>query len=135
MLVDTGPLLAAADRKDPAHAASRQLLESHPGPLVTTAPVVTEAGWLLDRQLGAAAEATFYRAIAQGEIVVQELTVEDWDRIAELVDTYADLHLGGVDASLVAVAERLVATDVATLDRRHFSVVRPRHVQAFNLLP
>lgn len=61
--------------------------------------------------------------------------MEDWDRIAELVDTYADLHLGGVDASLVAVAERLVATDVATLDRRHFSVVRPRHVQAFNLLP
>ena len=53
----------------------------------------------------------------------------------ELVEIYADLRLGAVDASVVAVAERLGATEVATLDRRHFTVVRPRHTAAFTLLP
>lgn len=59
----------------------------------------------------------------------------DWLRIAQLVVVYRDLPLGAVDASVVAAAERLGATDVATLDRRHFGVVRPRHVDPFTLLP
>jgi predicted nucleic acid-binding protein len=52
-----------------------------------------------------------------------------------LVAEYRDLPLGTVDASVIATAERLDATEVATLDRRHFSVVRPRHEVAFQLLP
>jgi len=56
-------------------------------------------------------------------------------RMAELVDTYADLPLGSTDSSVIALAERLGAVDVATLDRRDFSVVRPRHVGALTLLP
>jgi len=49
--------------------------------------------------------------------------------------TYGDLPLGTVDASVVAAAERLDITTIATIDRRHFSVVRPSHVEAFTLLP
>jgi len=135
LVVDTGAFLAAADRKDPAHPACRDLIEGHPGPLVTTALVVAETGWLINRQLGPAIEAAFYRGIAAGEITVEALSADDWARVAELVDRYADLPLGGTDASLVAVAERLGATQVATLDHRHFRVVRPRHVEAFELLP
>jgi predicted nucleic acid-binding protein len=56
-------------------------------------------------------------------------------RIAELVARYHDLPLGTVDASVVAAAERLGVLDIATLDHRHFRVVRPRHTTAFNLLP
>lgn len=63
------------------------------------------------------------------------VTAADLDRMAELVETYADFPLGLVDASVIAVAERLGAADIATLDRRHFSVVRPAHVPAFRLLP
>ena len=58
----------------------------------------------------------------------------DWLRIAELVATYRNLPLGTVDASVVAAAERLGVTDIATVDRRHFGVVRPEHVDAFTLL-
>ena len=97
--------------------------------------VITEAGWLIDRQIGPAAEADFYRSIAAGDLAVEALTGVDWERIAELVEIYADLRLGGVDASIVAVAERLGVIEIATLDRRHFTVVRPRHVDAFELLP
>ena len=64
-----------------------------------------------------------------------ESTSADLDRIFELVETYADLPLGTVDASVIAVAERLNLPAVATLDHRHFSVVRPRNVPAFELLP
>lgn len=59
----------------------------------------------------------------------------DWLRIAELIATYRDLPLGTVDASVVAAAERLGIAEVATLDRRHFGVVRPRHVESLTLLP
>ncbi|WP_249124581.1 PIN domain-containing protein [Saccharopolyspora erythraea] len=64
-----------------------------------------------------------------------ELTIEDVDRIHELVAKYADLPLGATDASVVSIAERLGVAALATLDRRHFSVVRPRHIPAFTLLP
>lgn len=59
----------------------------------------------------------------------------DWLRIAELVATYRDLPLGTADASVVACAERLGITQVATVDRRHFTIVRPVHTAAFTLLP
>ena len=66
---------------------------------------------------------------------VHDLGGGDWARVHELVETYADLRLGGTDASLVALAEHLGATRIATLNRRHFSVVIPRHTDAFELLP
>jgi uncharacterized protein len=128
-------LLAAADRSDPAHESCRDLLESHSGPLITTDLVLTETGWLLDRQLGPAAEAALYRSVADGELVVEQLSAADWKRIAELTRHYADQHLGGVDASLIAVAERLKLTTLATLDRRHFGIVRPSHTEVLTLLP
>ena len=128
-------LLAAADRSDPDHTACRELLEGHTGPLVTTELVIAETGWLIDRQLGAAAEAALYESAAAGEIRVEPLSAADWTRIAALTVQYADQHLGGVDSSLVAVAERLGATSIGTLDRRHFSVVRPQHITGFELHP
>ncbi len=108
---------------------------SAPRPLITTALVIAEAGWLIERQLGPAAETTLYRAVATGEIRVENLGDGDWERIAELVVQYADLGLGGTDASLIAIAERLNVAEIATVDHRHFTVVRPRHVDAFTLLP
>jgi predicted nucleic acid-binding protein len=140
LIVDTGPLVATADRADSNHAdsnhaACRDLLESDEGPLVTTAMVIAEAAYLINRQLGAKAEASLFSSIIEGQIQVADLEVTDWQRIQDLVNTYADLPLGGTDASIVALAERRGGIRIATLDRRHFSVVRPRHTDAFELLP
>jgi predicted nucleic acid-binding protein len=135
LIVDTGPLVATADRADKDHAACRALLEGEAGPLVTTAMVIAEAAYLIDRQLGPTAEAGLYTAITAGQLEVADLTGEDWARIGELVTGYADLRLGGTDASVIAVAERYGATRIATLNHRHFHVVRPRHATAFTLLP
>jgi uncharacterized protein len=135
LIVDTGPLVATADRADKDHHACRALLEGDEGPLVTTAMVIAEAAYLIDRQLGPAAEAALYASITSRQLLVENLEDSDWERIAGLVTTYASLRLGGTDASVVTLAERLGTTRIATLNHRHFRVVRPRHADAFELLP
>ena len=90
---------------------------------------------MLAREGGARAEAAFLTSLADGDLIVVELEPTDWSRTAELVTRYADLPLGGVDAAVVAVAERLGLSEIATLDRRHFGVVRPSHIFAFTLVP
>lgn len=85
--------------------------------------------------MGSKAEAAFLRSLARGELRQVEIESGDLFRMAELVETYADFPLGMADASVIAVAERLSVLDIATLDHRHFRVVRPRHTTAFRLLP
>jgi uncharacterized protein len=97
--------------------------------------VVTEAAYLIAARLGVEAEVRFLGDLAAGAFTVEPVAPADWLRIAELVGRYRDLPLGTVDASVVATAERLGITEVATVDRRHFGVVRPRHTEAFTLLP
>jgi hypothetical protein len=75
------------------------------------------------------------RSLAEGDFVPVDLKPVDYARMAELVSRYADLPLGTTDASVVALAERPGVDDVATLDRRHFSVVRPHHAEASTLFP
>ncbi len=135
LICDTAPLVAAADTADPMHQRCLALLQTHPGPLVTTALVVTEAGWLIRRQLDIAAEAVFYTAITEGQLHVEDLTVADWDRITELLNTYANISLDAADASVIAIAERLNQPTIATLDERDFRIVRPAHTDTFELLP
>lgn len=135
LIVDTGPLVAAADRSDRHHTACVELLETAAGPLVTTAMVIAEAVYLVTRELGGHAESAFHDAIIDGTLIVEPLTGQDWQRIREPVDRYADLPLGGTDASLIAIAERLGGTRVATLDRAHFHIIRPAHCDTFELVP
>jgi uncharacterized protein len=132
-LFDTGPIVAALDRSDKHHSRCAALLESAGGALLIPTTVIVEVCWLLEERPDI--EAAFLESIAAGEFEHVTLTPADLTRMAELVRTYASLPLGAVDASVVAIAERLKLTDVATLDRRHFAVVRPQHVNALNLLP
>jgi uncharacterized protein len=109
------------------HAAGRQLL--------IPATVVAEVGYLLSREAGPRVESLFLRSVADGDFTAVDLTAADYARMADLVVKYGSLPLGTTDASVVAVAERLKLTEIATLDQRHFNVVRPGHVSALTLLP
>lgn len=97
--------------------------------------VITEVVYLIGSRLGSDAEVRFLGDLASGDFDIAPVEPADWLRIAELVHRYRDLPLGTVDASVVTVAERLGVERVATIDRRHFSVVRPDHVTALSLLP
>jgi len=97
--------------------------------------VVTEVVFLLGTRVGAETEVRFLGDLAAGDLVPDQVGPADWIRIAELVAVYRDMPLGTVDASIIVACERLGARTIATLDRRHFSVVRPAHIPAFDLVP
>ena len=126
---------AYVDAGDRHHAASLDLLERHPGPLLVPILVVAEVAYLIATRLGVEPEVRFLGDLAAGTLIPEPVLAGDWLRVAELTARYGDLPLGTVDASVVATAERLEIAEIATLDRRHFSVVRPTHVPAFQLLP
>lgn len=138
IVCDTGPLVAAAIRRDPDYYRCTEMftgLHLANRPLIVPSPIIAEVGYLLARYGSAQIEAGFLRTVAEGSFVATELTSADYDRMADLVEQYSDLPLGTSDAAVIAVAERLDVDEVATLDLRHFTVVRPRHVKAFTLLP
>lgn len=97
--------------------------------------VVTEVVYLIGTRLGAEAEVRFLGDLAAGTFATEPVANDDWLRIAELVSVYRDLPLGTVDASVVALCERLRVSDVATFDLRHFTVVRPGHIDTLNIVP
>jgi len=104
-------------------------------PILVPGPVVAEVGYLLAREGGARVEAQFLSSLADGTLWPVELTRDDYRRAAQLVLEYASLPLGTTDATVIAMCERLGLAEVATLDRKHFTVIRPLHVEALTLLP
>ena len=104
-------------------------------PLVVPVLVLAEAAHLIGSRLGPQTELRLLGTLARGELLAERVRPRDWSRIAQLVTQYADLPLGSADASVVAAAERLGIHRILTLDRRHFTVVRPAHIDAFELVP
>lgn len=135
LLCDTGVLLAAGNVKDNAHGACLNLLRQADGPLLVPSPVFGEIGYLLQSRVGPHAEVAFLRSFGDDGFQVAEVTAADVARMADLVAEYIDLPLGIVDAAVISIAERIGVAEVASLDHRHFSVVKPRHVPALRLLP
>ncbi len=135
LILDTGPLYAALDRHDADHTRCRQLIEDAREPLVIPAAVLPELDYLCATRMGPAPMVALLRDVETGAYRLEDLDVRDVARVRELVDRYADSDIGFVDASVLAVVERLGEPKLATLDRRHFSMLRPRHVDALMLLP
>ncbi|GAB3243135.1 type II toxin-antitoxin system VapC family toxin [Kineosporia babensis] len=135
IVCDTGPLVALLNADDAHHEACVNLLERERGPVLVPAPVLTEICYLTESRMGPKTEAAFLDAVAAGEFQLEQTLPSDLRRMADLVRTYADFPLGAVDASVIAVAERLGVTRVATVDHRHFRAVRPTHCAALELLP
>lgn len=71
----------------------------------------------------------------QGEMKIKDLLQKDLRRVYDLLDRYADADIGFVDATIAAIAERLDIRVILTLDRRHFSIIRPKTFAHFELLP
>ena len=135
LICDTGPLYAAMDRADMDHRSCAELLTGSVEQLLVPAPVVVELDWLASERLGPEPFAEFLVDVEDGSIAVVDLVLADYVRVRELLATYRDLKLGFVDAAVVAIVERLGERKLATLDRRHFGTIRPRHVSALDLLP
>ena len=135
LILDTGPLYATLDRSDADHVRCRRLVEATDEPLVIPAPVLVEVDYWINVRLHPGVLAALMDDIVSGAYQVEDLLGEDYRRVRQVCDRYGDSDIGFVDAAVLAVVERLNEPKLATLDRRHFGLLRPRHVDALRLLP
>jgi predicted nucleic acid-binding protein len=133
LLLDTGVIYALADRHDGWHERVKAYLETVIEPLVVPVTAVPEAAYLLQTRLGHEAELAFVRSLMTHEVDIEPLQQTDVTRAAAVLEVYPEI--GFVDASIVAMAERLKLRRLATTDRRHFGPIRPSHIKAFELVP
>ncbi|HEY5486331.1 MAG TPA: PIN domain-containing protein [Candidatus Limnocylindrales bacterium] len=132
-IVDAGPLYAAVDADDDDHQRCLAVLGRRDLDLVVPALVIAEVTYLVGRRLGASIEAAFLRGL--GTLEVESPTPEDWLAISDVVARYADFPLGGADASVAVLADRLGTDLIVTLDRRHFGAIKSSLGEPYQLLP
>lgn len=135
LILDTGPLYASLDRNDDYHGACRALLERTDEPLVIPSPVLVEVDYWIHARLHPGVLVALLEDIESGAYRIEDLREDDYRRVRQLCRQYDDADIGFVDAAVLAIAERLNEPKLATLDRRHFGVLRPRHIDALILLP
>jgi predicted nucleic acid-binding protein len=135
LILDTGPLLAALDTSDPDHERCAALLSDSTEDLVVPSLVLAELDYWCHRRLGVDTWIMFLEDLLAGAYRVEHANSADLSRCRELQKQYHDQNLGVVDASVLALAERLGEDKLATLDHRHFSMLRPNHTAALRLLP
>jgi predicted nucleic acid-binding protein len=135
LILDTTVALAALDAADRDHVASAKLIAEEPEELIVPTLVLAELDYWCHERLTPDVWLAFLKDVLDGAYTVVDPTRGDLVRCDELQRTYADLKVGVVDASILALVERLGEPRLATLDHRHFDVMRPRHVKALELLP
>ena len=123
IVADTGAIIALVDASDVHHEELLSLFEEAPADWVLPWAILPEVDLLLRRHVGAKAERAFLRDLAEGAFSIEWGVEADLARAAELCTRYSALDLGLVDASVMAVAERLGARAIATLDLRDFGTV------------
>jgi predicted nucleic acid-binding protein len=132
-IVDAGPLYASVDADDDHHLSCLEVLGRADLDLVVPAMVVAEVTYMIGRRMGPIAEAGFLDGLADLEI--EAPSRDDLAAMARLVTRYGDLPLGGTDASVAVLADRLETDLIVTLDRRHFGVLRTPDGHPYRLLP
>jgi predicted nucleic acid-binding protein len=133
LILDTGPLVALIDRSDPDHDRCRELINAATDVRIVPVCTLVEVEYQLRPWQGGFA--SLMTDVQAGRLEVHLPDSTELARATALVNEYGDLPLGLVDATVLACVERLGESKLATLDRRHFSVVRPIHVDHLQLLP
>ncbi|MBC7870147.1 MAG: PIN domain-containing protein [Chitinophagaceae bacterium] len=135
-VADTSFAVALGNKNDPDHQACR-LVHQQQRLIYLPQSTLTEVLFMLRRELGSRAAADYLEhldlPISKFQII--PLTSEDRIRTIQLLRTYADSRVDFVDASIAAVAERLDIRRILTLDQRDFRIIRPSHIDYFELLP
>ncbi len=135
IVADSGAVYGLYDRRDAFHQALRSAIETTRDRIILPAPILGEIDYLLRVRLGNAALLQFLEDIQEGAFGVEMVALDDFRRCAALIAKYGDLDLGLSDASVVAIAERLGANRILTVDQRDFRVIRSVHGRPFRLLP
>lgn len=135
IVADTSGLLALFNRSEPEHAAVRAIVARPDAPMVVSPYVIAEIDDLVATRIGVAAELEVLAELSGGAYVLPDIGQEDLARTLDVLRKYRDQGIGVADASIVVLAERYATRTLLTLDRRHFSVLRPIQGGRFRLLP
>jgi uncharacterized protein len=135
LVIDTAPLVALADEREPRRVEILELLKAERGALFIPAPVTAEIDYLLGKRFGARARRAFLEDVAASRYQTPALEMHDYDAVLELDRRYADLDLGLADLSVAVLARKLGTQRILTFDQRHFRALRPLQGGAFTLLP
>lgn len=126
IVADTGAMLALVDADDRHHGSLRRIFEERPDAWVLPWAILPEVDYLLATRVGQPAQAAFISDLADGAYSVEWGVPSDLERTRQLSERYASLRPGLVDCSVIAIAERLAARAIATLDLRHFGAIEIR---------
>ena len=135
MIVDTSALLAYFNDREPDHQVVAEVIDGESGPLVVSPFVLAEVDYLVATRIGVEAELAVVEELSGGAWELPAIGVEDLRVIHAIVARYADQAIGVGDASLLVLAERYGTRTIATLDRRHFEVLRPLSGDRFTIVP
>jgi hypothetical protein len=135
VIVDTSALLAFFDSDEPDHQAVTAVLSEATEPLVLSPYVVAELDYLVASRLGVVAELAVLRELAGGAWDLADFGTADLAAALAVVERYADQAIGLADASNVVLAGRYHTRTIATLDHRHFDVLRPLDGARFTIVP
>ena len=124
IVADTGAILALIDTGDRHHAAIREIYEDRPDNWLLPWAILPEVDYLVGSELGARAQEAFLADVAEGSFAVEYGKHEDVVRAHAIDRKYRALGLGLVDAVVIAIAERVRADAIATMDLRHFGAVK-----------
>ncbi|MBF2089747.1 MAG: PIN domain-containing protein [Synechococcales cyanobacterium K44_A2020_017] len=133
-IADTGFIVALVDRQD-SYYQDVKAIYLQQKEIIVPQSVLAEVAYLLGRAAGISSVVQFLRSLKTSRFELTALKEEDIAGIGDILEEYQDSRIDFVDASVMAIAERLNLTIVLTLDRRDFSLYRPQHCPAFTLLP
>lgn len=135
MIVDTSALLAYFDANEPKHAEVARIIETADGPLIVSPSVIAELDYLVLTRHGTDAELAVLDELSSGAWELAEMTSARIHAATEIVRRYADQPIGLTDAANVVLADVYRTRQIATLDRRHFEVLRFDDHTAVEILP
>ena len=135
MIVDTSALLAYFDSDEPDHDAVANVIERSEESLVVSPYVVAELDYLVAIRVGIDAELAVLRELSTGAWELAAFGVPELEQAASIIKKYRDQHIGVADASNVVLADRHHTRTVLTLNRRHFTVLRPPRGGRFAVVP
>jgi len=118
MLIDAGPIIALFNKNDKYHKVIKKFLRDYQGKLITSWPVITEASHMLD--FNVQVQIDLFKWIRLGGLLIEEVNINDIDRIIELSEKYSDIPMDLADASLVVLSEKLKIKEIITIDSDYY---------------
>lgn len=134
-ILDTSFLLAMSNPNDTNHQQVINVARKLHEPLILPISVLPEICYLLASRVNHAAMRQFLQQLTKSETILEAIDYADLKRVNEILQQYSDSRLDFVDATIVAIAERRNITRILSLDRRDYTMIRPKHCPFFELLP